>query len=61
MKSPSGFFHACEHLNAAFGSPLARLSQFPVAADTDNTGETAHAGFADFHFVAKEAGCAFAP
>ncbi|OGS92022.1 MAG: hypothetical protein A2Z95_03915 [Gallionellales bacterium GWA2_60_18] len=46
---------------AEFGSHEARLIQLSVAADTDNTGETAHAGFADFHFVAKEAGCAFAP
>ena len=46
---------------AEFGSAQARLIQLSVAADTDNTGETAHAGFADFHFVAKEAGCAFAP
>jgi len=46
---------------AEFGSAQARLIQLSVAADTDNTGETAHAGFADFHFVAKEAGCAFVP
>lgn len=42
-----------------FGSPKARLVQLSVAADTDNTGERAHAGFADFHFVAKEAACDF--
>lgn len=42
-----------------FGSPQARLIQLAVASDTDNTGETAHAGFADFHFVAHEETCAF--
>lgn len=42
-----------------FVSPQARLIQLAVASDTDNTGETAHAGFADFHFVARDAACAF--
>lgn len=42
-----------------FGSPQARLIQLAVASDTDNTGETAHAGFADFHFVARDAVCSF--
>jgi crotonobetainyl-CoA:carnitine CoA-transferase CaiB-like acyl-CoA transferase len=39
----------------AFGSerPTARL--LAVASDTDNTGERARAGFADLHFVAREA------
>lgn len=27
------------------------------ASDPDNTGETAHAGFADFRFVAETADC----
>lgn len=44
---------------AEFGSKLARMIQLSVAADTDNTGETAHAGFADFHFVASDAACSF--
>jgi hypothetical protein len=34
-----------------------RLTGIAVAADTDNTGEEAHAGFADFRFVAAEADC----
>jgi len=42
-----------------FVSPQARLIQLAVASDTDNTGETTHAGFADFHFVARDAACAF--
>jgi len=46
---------------AEFNSPQARLIQLSVAADTDNTGETAHAGFADFHFVARGADCSFIP
>lgn len=28
-----------------------------VAADTDNTGERAHAGFSGFHFVERETAC----
>jgi hypothetical protein len=32
-----------------------------VTADTDNTGEQAHAGFADVHFVARAAPCGFGP
>lgn len=42
-----------------FGSPQAHLIQLAVASDTDNTGETAHAEFADFHFVAGDAVCSF--
>ncbi|GAB1234469.1 DUF3047 domain-containing protein [Ferrigenium sp. UT5] len=42
---------------AEFGQPRARLTQLAVASDTDNTGETAHAGFADFQFVARNAAC----
>jgi len=44
---------------ALFGSAQARLIQLSVASDTDNTGERAHAGFADFHFVARDAVCSF--
>lgn len=40
-----------------FGSDQALLIQLSVASDTDNTGERAHAGFADFKFVEKEAAC----
>lgn len=42
---------------AEFGTGQARLIQFSVAADTDNTGESARAGFADFHFVERNAAC----
>jgi hypothetical protein len=42
-----------------FGHAQARLIQLAVASDTDNTGETARAGFADFHFVARDAACSF--
>jgi len=42
-----------------FGSAQARLIQIAVASDTDNTGEKAHAGFAGFHFVEKDAACSF--
>jgi len=43
----------------AFGTdrPVARL--LAIASDTDNTGERARAGFADLHFVARDAPCAF--
>ncbi|MDO8370078.1 MAG: DUF3047 domain-containing protein [Candidatus Nitrotoga sp.] len=40
-----------------FGSEQARLIQLSVASDTDNTGERAHAGFADFNFVQRNAAC----
>lgn len=42
-----------------FGSTEARATLLAVASDTDNTGETAQAGFADLHFVAPNAPCAF--
>jgi hypothetical protein len=45
---------------AAFG-PAAAPVQLAITADTDNTGESAHAGFADLHFVARSAPCAGAP
>ena len=44
---------------AEFGSKQARMIQLAVASDTDNTGERAHAGFADFHFVKRDAVCTF--
>lgn len=40
-----------------FGTAQMRAIQLAVASDTDNTKETAHAGFADFHFVARGAPC----
>jgi hypothetical protein len=42
----------------AFGDISGRLSGLAIASDTDNTGETAHAGFADFRFVAEKEACA---
>ena len=42
---------------AEFGSGQMRLIQLSVAADTDNTGEIARAGFADFHFVERNNAC----
>lgn len=44
---------------AEFGSSQAQMIQLSVASDTDNTGERAHAGFADFHFVSRNVACAF--
>lgn len=44
---------------AAFGVVQPRLGALAVAADTDNTGEKAHAGFAGFHFVPRGQACAF--
>ncbi|MBK7813760.1 MAG: DUF3047 domain-containing protein [Rhodocyclaceae bacterium] len=41
----------------AFGHAPRRLTGLALASDTDNTGETAHAGFADFAFVEREAPC----
>lgn len=34
-------------------------AQLAVTADTDNTGESAHAGFAELHFVPADAPCRF--
>jgi hypothetical protein len=42
----------------AFGG-TARPTQLAVASDTDNTGSTARAGFADIHFVARSERCRF--
>ncbi|MBI5789944.1 MAG: DUF3047 domain-containing protein [Rhodocyclales bacterium] len=42
----------------AFGHAPRRLTGLALASDTDNTGETAHAGFADFRFVARGDDCA---
>ena len=42
---------------AAFGHAPLRLSGLALASDTDNTGESAHAGFADFRFVGKDDEC----
>jgi Protein of unknown function (DUF3047) len=42
-------------------STEAQAVQLAVTADTDNTGLSAHAGFADFHFVGVDAECQFSP
>ncbi len=41
----------------AFGPLEQRLQALVLASDTDNTGEEAHAGFADFRFVSTPAEC----
>jgi hypothetical protein len=41
----------------AFGHAPARLTGMALASDTDNTGEEARAGFADFHFIERDAAC----
>ena len=41
----------------AFGDISGELRGLAIASDTDNTGEEAHAGFADFRFVASEDAC----
>jgi hypothetical protein len=43
----------------AFGTDRVRPTLLAVAADTDNTGEHARSGFADLHFVPRDAECAF--
>jgi hypothetical protein len=45
---------------AAFGEGV-RAVQIAVTADTDNTGETARAAFADLHWVAADAPCVERP
>lgn len=41
----------------AFGNIGGRLTGLALASDTDNTGEEAHAGFADFRLVSTEEEC----
>ena len=41
----------------AFGAIDGQLRGLAIASDTDNTGEEAHAGFADFRFVDAENEC----
>jgi hypothetical protein len=41
----------------AFGTDRARPILLAVAADTDNTGESARSGFADLHFVDRDQAC----
>ncbi|WP_316886798.1 DUF3047 domain-containing protein [Ralstonia pickettii] len=42
-----------------FSTNQLTTAQLAVASDTDNTGEAAHAGFADFHFVGRDDPCRF--
>ena len=41
----------------AFGEVPAQLSGIALASDTDNTGERARAGFAEFRFVSQDEPC----
>jgi hypothetical protein len=41
----------------AYGHAPVRLTGIAIASDTDNTGEEARAGFADFRFVEKAVDC----
>lgn len=43
----------------AFGVETITPTLLAVASDTDNTGETARAGFADLHFTARDTPCRF--
>ena len=43
--------------NRAFGEIGGVVHGLAIASDTDNTGGEAHAGFADFRFVEREADC----
>lgn len=43
----------------AFKIRQPQLISLAIASDTDNTGESAHAGFADFHFVPRGQACSF--
>lgn len=45
----------------AFGSDQARADMMAVVTDTDDTHESARAGFAELHFVARDAQCHFEP
>lgn len=43
----------------SFGHHRFATTLFAVAADTDNTGESARSGFANFHFVGTDVPCQF--
>ena len=43
----------------AYGSDQATISLLALASDTDNTQSKARAGFADLHFVSRDAPCVF--
>lgn len=43
----------------AFGTEQVQATTLAVAADTDNTKEQAHSGFAELHFVARHMPCQF--
>lgn len=45
----------------AFGTRQVQARLLAVGADTDNTGEQAHAGFAELHFVPANQPCRFSP
>lgn len=49
--------HVGKDFQQAFGEIGAQLRSLAIASDTDNTGEEARAGFADFRFVADESEC----
>jgi len=42
-----------------FGNLAFTPVQLAIASDTDNTGETARAGFADLHFVSRQTNCRY--
>ena len=46
-----------EDFERAFGALPAQLSGIALASDTDNTGESARAGFAEFRFVSRDEAC----
>ncbi len=46
-----------EDFAQAFGHAPERITGLALATDTDNTGEAARAGFADFRFVGREEAC----
>lgn len=46
-----------EDFERAFGALPAQLSGIALASDTDNTGEQARAGFAEFRFVSRDEEC----
>ncbi len=48
-----------EDARAAYGDVPFQPGLLAVAADTDNTGESVRAGFADLRFVAADASCGF--
>ena len=49
--------HVLQEMERAFGTSKGKLQLVALGSDSDNTGETVRAGFADIHFVRADQPC----